>query len=83
VATGNKKSDRIRRVARSFTIILGAVLIAPGAILLSSHLFFYTVGLKPSWLPWLLAGMAALGAFLIFGGASIMKRRVAGEINGQ
>jgi hypothetical protein len=83
VATGDKNSDLIHRIAGSFVVVLGGLLIVPGVALLFSHLFFYTVGLKPSWLPWLLGGMAALGAFLIFSGIAMMKRRAIWDLHGQ
>jgi len=61
------------RVIGIFAIVFGIAFIVLGAILLGSHLFFYTVGLKPDWLPKLLGLMAVGGVIQIWGGINALR----------
>jgi hypothetical protein len=61
------------RVSGVFAIVFGIAFIAPGAFILGSHLFFYTVGLKPDWLPKLFGVMALAGVIQIWGGVNALR----------
>jgi hypothetical protein len=61
------------RVAGILAISFGVAFILPGAIFLGSHLFVYTVGLHPTWLPELFAAMAVLGTLQIWGGVNMLR----------
>jgi hypothetical protein len=54
-------------------MLLGMILLAPGLIALISHLFVYTVGWSPVWMPQLLTAMAVLGVVSIIGGLRVSR----------
>lgn len=61
------------RIVGAIVALLGVALVAPGTYVLLSHLFFYTVAWNPPWIPFLLIGMAVLGAIQIYGGVNMWR----------
>lgn len=58
---------------RIVAVLVGIVLMLPAALLFGSHLFVYTVGLKPEWLPEAFAFAALAGVGLIFSGLRVSR----------
>lgn len=55
-------------------MLLGVLFLLPGIIVAMSHLFFYTVGWKPVWIPQLLIAMALSGIASIIVGIKVSRR---------
>jgi hypothetical protein len=63
----------VKRLAGRILMLLGLMFLAPGILVLMSHLFFYTVGWSPSWIPQLLIAMAVFGVASITCGIKVSR----------
>jgi hypothetical protein len=63
----------VKRLAGGLLMLLGLMFLAPGTLVLTLHLFFYTVGWSPNWIPQLLIAMAVFGVASIIGGIKVSR----------
>ena len=62
----------MRRVFGAMAVVFGVFLVAPEAILQSSRIFYYALGLSPGWLIPVFASMSVTGAVMILAGTFLI-----------